>query len=287
MAIVCENRISNRVAFCRKGSTPIGKGTSCARSVVKLIPWAAVILPLLAQGQSYRENTSNEHLWVTCVRNEQFSKRLGVHVEGQLRRSDLGDDWQQLLLRTGLDFHAAGARFTVGYAFVETYPYGDFPVANAFPEHRIWEQALLKQSFGILAMSHRYRLEQRFLGNAATGEFSNGRYENRFRYMLRVNVPLGGKKLEPKKSYLGFADEIMINFGDEVKYNLFDQNRLMGLLGYSFSNSTRLEIGYMLQTVKQRSLFAEVEPVRNIIENNHTVMVSVVMDIKYIERDRL
>jgi hypothetical protein len=235
-------------------------------------------IPPPTRAQTFRESTSNNHLWLMYFGNHKFSNKLGLHVEAQVRRHDVVSDWQQLLLRTGLDVYTANARYTIGYAFVETYSYGDFPVANAFPEHRIWQQALLTQTLGRVKLSHRYRLEQRFLGNAATGEFTNGRYENRFRYMVRANIPIQGKTLEPKEFYFGFYDEVMLNFGKDVRYNLFDQNRLYGALGYHVGKIGRLEIGYMLQTIQQRSLYTALDPPRNIIENNHTIQIGLFSD---------
>jgi hypothetical protein len=246
--------------------------------ILKLLIPVLLFLPLAALAQTYRENTANNHLWLMYFGNHKFSNKLGLHVEAQVRRHDFVNDWQQLLLRTGLDIHTNNVRYTIGYAFIETYAYGDFPVANAFPEHRIWQQALLTQTLGRTRLSHRYRLEQRFLGNAATGEFSDGRYESRFRYMLRANIPVQGKTLEPKEFYFGFYDEAMINFGKDVRYNLFDQNRLYGALGYHLGKVGRLEIGYMLQTIQQRNLYTAVDPPRLIIENNHTIQIGLFSD---------
>lgn len=51
--------------------------------------------------------------------------------------------------------------------------------------HVVRTLALLSHISGSLKLSHRYQLDQRMIGNASTGAFCNGRYENRFRY--RVN----------------------------------------------------------------------------------------------------
>lgn len=230
---------------------------------------------------SFRENTTNTNAWFMYFGNHKFSKSLGLHAEVQLRRNDVIQNSQQLLLRTGLDYHTAQVRYTFGYAFVETYPYGDYPVANAFPEHRMWQQALISNGIGRVKLSHRYRLEQRWLGNSITGEFENGRYENRMRYMVRANIPLKGKTIEPKTFYLGFYDEIFVNFGKEVAYNIFDQNRLYGALGYHLGKIGRIEVGYLYQLVQQRRLLLTTTPPRTIMENNHTIQVALINDISF------
>ncbi|HEY0771929.1 MAG TPA: DUF2490 domain-containing protein, partial [Sphingobacteriaceae bacterium] len=66
---------------------------------------------------------------------------------------------------------------------------------------------------------------------------------------------------------------IFINFGSEVAYNLFDQNRLYGAIGFTFSPNLKLEVGYLNQRVQLRSLDMSTGAARNRIENNHTLQV--------------
>jgi hypothetical protein len=167
-----------------------------------------------------------------------------------------------------LDIYLNNAdRITVGYGFIETYPYGDFAVPNAFPEHRIWQQYLTTQTLGKAKLAHRYRLEQRMIGSAATGKFENGRYENRFRYMAKFTRPISGGE---HPFFIALYDEILVNFGKDVAYNIFDQNRLYGAVGYTISKNLKLEIGYLNQLVQLRSLDVIG---RNKLENNHTLQI--------------
>lgn len=217
-----------------------------------------------------RDNTNNSNGWLMYFGNHKFSNTLGLHAEVQFRRAEILAEDQQLLLRAGLDYYIKdNSRFTVGYGFILTYPYGEFPVPNRFPEHRIWQQFLTNHAVGKFKLSHRYRLEQRLIGNAATGEFANGRYENRMRYMFKGVYNLTQSE---RPVFLAFYDEIFLNFGKEVAYNLFDQNRLYGALGLTINNSLKLEVGYLYQAVQLRQIDA-LSRVR--IENNHTLQVGV------------
>ncbi|HYG03062.1 MAG TPA: DUF2490 domain-containing protein [Chryseosolibacter sp.] len=223
-----------------------------------------------------REHTSNTNGWYMYFGNHKLSEKIGLHAEVQLRRNKIISEKQQLLLRTGLDFYLpSGGRFTVGYGFIETHPYGEFAAPKAFPEHRIWQQYLTTQAIGKLKLTHRYRLEQRMIGNAATGKFDDGRYENRFRYMARIVIDLNKA---PRPLYLALYDEILVNFGKEVGYNLFDQNRLYGALGLTLSKAIKLELGYVYQVVQLRSLSAQS---RLRIEDNHTIQVGVYSTIPF------
>lgn len=236
--------------------------------------------------QNYRETTTNTNLWLMYFGNHKFSEKLGLHAEAQVRRHDVVKEWQQLLLRVGLDIYTSQARFTIGYGFIETFPYGGFPVANAFPEHRFWQQVLIPQTWGRAMLSHRYRLEQRLIGNAATGEFQDGRYENRMRYMFRANIALQGNTIDPGEFYFAIYDEIMINFGKEVRYNIFDQNRLYGAIGYHLGKLGTLEVGYLLQSVKQRNLYTAANPSRNIMESNHTIQIGIFSNFSFLQPAR-
>jgi hypothetical protein len=230
----------------------------------------------LLQGQT-RTHTNNTNAWLMYFGNHKFSNQIGLHAEVQWRRSDVFSENQQLLLRTGLDFYVKpDLRFTIGYAFVETYPYGEFAVQHAFPEHRIWQQLLVQQGLGKVKLAHRYRLEQRMIGNASTGQFENGRYENRARYMAKASINLTNGK---HPIFATLYDEVFINFGKDVGYNIFDQNRLYGAIGYSISPTLKMELGYLNQVVQLRSLDAA--SLKNRIENNHTLQIALFSNVSF------
>lgn len=248
---------------------------------------AIVLISIFIHGVSHaqatRAETNNSNAWFMYFGNHKLSQRIGIHAEAQLRRYELGAEKQQLLLRTGIDYYTKGNnRLTFGYAFIETYPYGAFAVANAFPEHRIWQQLLTTQSIGKVKLSHRYRLEQRMLGNASTGKFGDGRYENRMRYMARLSFNLTKGE---RPVYMALYDEIFVNFGKEVAYNIFDQNRAYGAIGFTLSPSFRLEAGYLYQLVQLRSLDMTANP-RNKIENNHTLQIGLFSTMNFFKADQ-
>jgi hypothetical protein len=91
-------------------------------------------------------------------------------------------------------------------------------------------------------------------------EVGNWRYENRLRYMLRTTVPL----VPSKNTYLYGSNEIFLNFGENVDANEFDQNRAIIGIGHRLNASTRIELGYMHQTIHRRG--------GQVWENNHTLV---------------
>jgi hypothetical protein len=74
-------------------------------------------------------------------------------------------------------------------------------------------------------------------------------------------------------------DEVFINFGKDVGYNIFDQNRLYGAIGYSISPTLKMELGYLNQVVQLRSLDAA--SLKNRIENNHTLQIALFSNVSF------
>jgi long-subunit fatty acid transport protein len=231
-------------------------------------------------GQQTRIHTRNTNGWFMYFGNHKISDRFGIHAEAQLRRFELIKDHQQLLIRTGLDYYLKdNSRITAGYAYIETFPYGEFAVQHAFPEHRTWQQFQTSQTLGKIRFVHRYRLEQRFIGNSINGTMQNARYENRIRYMARITIPLAPDWKTP----VSFAayDEVFVNFGKQVAYNIFDQNRLYAAFAFSLTDHLRLEAGYLYQMIQLRSLNNQGLLPRNRIENNHTLQVALYSSLPF------
>jgi hypothetical protein len=227
-----------------------------------------------------RENANHMHAWYMYIGDHAFSKRWGVHLEAQFRRVGLLTQPQQLLLRTGINYQLnAHAIFTAGYCFVETYPYGDFPVKSTFPEHRIWQQLQVKQQLGAFEWISRFRLEQRFSNLAVEhpvtqiAEPGDAVYTNRFRLMHRFSIPFRGKIIQDGSWYLSAYDEFFINFGPQVSSNLFDQNRAYLALGYKLKGVGKLEMGYLEQTI--------IKPNGLQVENNHTFQLGLLSTIDF------
>jgi hypothetical protein len=153
-----------------------------------------------------------------------------------------------------------------------TYPYGEFPASERFPEHRIYEQFFFKGNVSSLSFQHRYRLEQRWARLAGREDFL---YTNRFRYHLRASHPFKGTTIDAKEFYAAAANEIFINFGKNVGNNIFDQNRASLVLGYRYTKELAFELGYLNQIVAQRNGFR--------FEHNHTLLAGISFNFDFPE----
>jgi hypothetical protein len=65
------------------------------------------------------------------------------------------------------------------------------------------------------------------------------------RYNFLMNVPLSKVPYAPNTLAFVFNDEIHINFGKEIVYNYYDQNRLFLGLSYQLNKHNNLQFGYM------------------------------------------
>jgi hypothetical protein len=227
--------------------------------------------------QNNRLNTSNSIGWYSYFGTYKLSSKFGIHTDYQWRRNNIITDWQQSLLRIGVNYQAKpNVLFRVGYAWVETFPYGEIPINSLgrdYTEHRIFEMAQLSHKEGMIDLTHRFMLEQRFVGkysSAAVKKEDVFTSQNRARYMIRLQAPLKGKEMKDKTPYIAMYDEIFIGFGKNVNANIFDQNRICLLLGYRFSKKFRVEAGYLNQTLE----FGRQINAQNVFQSNSGVIIN-------------
>ncbi|WP_201739450.1 DUF2490 domain-containing protein [Dokdonia sinensis] len=169
--------------------------------------------------------------WAMIFTNNRISDKLSIHAEAQYRNYEFGNNFNQLLLRTALNYDISeNAMISFGYGNITTDPTfidEDIDGIGNFNEHRIYQQLVLRNSVGKLKFSHRYRLEQRFIEDLDT--------QHRARYFLRVTYPLN------EKWFLTAYDEVFINLQEP----LFGQNRLYGAVGYNVNANINFQVGYL------------------------------------------
>lgn len=192
---------------------------------------------------------------------------------------------QQHLLRAGLR-RTLSERLTLagGYAFVRTSRYGDYPsiVGRPRPEHRLYQDLTLSDALGRLRLTHRWRLEQRWLGQRADGgqgAVADWQYLNRARYQLAARWPLGPSAPDAPGWYLTGSEEIFIGFGRNVGQNVFNQNRIAAGLGHQFGPALGLELNYLNQ-ISQHDV-PDPTSGRAVFELNHGVRLNVLLSLDF------
>ena len=211
----------------------------------------AFFISVTVRAQNDRLNDYNSTNWLQTFATVPVNKKWSIHTEYQWRRTDGLKNWQQSLLRTGVNYKLnEQVILHAGYAEAETFPYGNYPIAanGTFPEHRMYEQLVLRQPLKKFLITHRFRIEQRWLGRVKAGtsrEIEDWVFLHRFRYQFRTQLAVS------KNWYAAAADEIFIGAGKNVGVNVFDQNRIFLLAGYKLNRHVSLEAGYFNQTLQQ------------------------------------
>jgi len=182
-------------------------------------------------------NISNTHKIKTLLIVFLMPFCFYIHNEVQYRNYNAIGDLEQLLLRTGIGYNLTENNNNVllGYGYILSKNYIiDTDEKSTVEEHRIFQQFTTKQNIGKVGISHRYRLEERFVEDD---------FKMRFRYFLGIKIPLQNKENGINSFYLSAYNEIFLN----TKATVFDRNRVYGGLGYQFSKDLRFELGYMNQ----------------------------------------
>jgi hypothetical protein len=229
-----------------------------------------------------KDISAQTHAWTMYVGTHKLTQKFNLMTEYQWRRADGFNDWQQSLMRFGLEYNLnPNASVMAGYAWVKTFPYGDQPVLHEFDENRIFEQVNLKSKIGNIEIQHRYRLEQRFLEQFKKDASNNivqvdPIFRQRLRYRAMVMIPLSRKELSDRTLFMNLNDEIFLGFGTGIGKNIMDQNRFIAALGWRFNSKFNVQLGYLNQFV------AKSDGVK--MESNHTLWISTTYNLDFTKK---
>jgi hypothetical protein len=137
-------------------------------------------------------------------------------------------------------------KVTAGYAYVHHFP-SDNHKNIAQPEHRPWQQIQWHTKYSKIRTMQWLRLEERYRRKIQDdAHLADGyNFNFRIRYNLFLQYPLSHKAFEPHTLSFVLNDEVHVNFGDQIVYNYFDQNRLFLGFNYHINKHDQLQIGYM------------------------------------------
>lgn len=189
-------------------------------------------------------------VWTGFFNQTRLSRHWGLWVDLQLRtKENYFDNLSQSIVRAGVTHYLSdNTKLTLGYAWINHFP-GDNHAFVTQPEHRIWQQVQWHTKSPRLRLMQWLRLEEKFrrkvLSPAELGEGYDDSWKLRYNFL--ISVPLGKKPFAPGTFSLIANDEIHINFGNQVIYNYFDQNRFFIGFGYHINTADQVQFGYMSQ----------------------------------------
>lgn len=200
----------------------------------KLIFILVLLIGLPQLGYSQESSLGN---WLIYFGNKKINPKWDWHNEVQYRNYNAISDFEQLVLRTGIGYNLSGNNNNIhlgyGYIFSQNYIDGTNDKEDIH-ENRIYQQFITRQNFSRVSIQHRFRFEQRFIGDD---------FRLRFRYFLSLNIALSNKEMIDNTFYLSAYNEIFLNTQGDV----FDRDRIYAGLGFRLNQTARFELGYMNQ----------------------------------------
>jgi hypothetical protein len=188
----------------------------------------AVTLTLLSTclfGQNKNVTTGNQQ-WVHYFNQTRVSDEWSILADGGFRWKDEFLKRSQYIVRVaGAYFLAPNIRLAAGFAHLGTFTDVDITAVEFRPHQEI----TIRQNSVKPPIRHRIRVEQRFIETTSNNDLHFNRFNWRFRYFIGISIPII-KQLPSNSSmslHLNAGDEIFINAGKDIVYNVFDQNRVL------------------------------------------------------------
>jgi len=210
---------------------------------------AAITCMASAYAQAPSKTTTHlEQVWMGYFNQTRLSNKWGFWAEAQLRtKEDFVDNLSVSILRVGATYYFTDmSKLTAGYAYVNHFP-GNNHQNISRPEHRIWQQFQWHNNYKKIRTMQWFRLEERYLRKVKNSdELASGyNFNFRMRYNFLLQVPLSSKGVQPNTFSFILNDEVHVNFGKEIVYNYFDQNRFFLGFSYQTTPSNNIQAGFM------------------------------------------
>lgn len=213
-----------------------------------LLGLIGILLSTQGRAQTTKTTTNYQQTWLGYFNQTRFSNHWGLWTDVHFRTKD---NWVeepgQFIFRIGGTYYLSDkTKLTAGYAFVNHFP-ADNHKNISQPEHRPWQQIQWHNNSPRLKLMQWVRLEERFRRKIASNDaLADGYNFNwRARYNIMMQVALSKKPFRPGSLNLAINNETMVNFGKQIVYNYFDQNRFfVGLHWYTTAHNW-LQFGYM------------------------------------------
>jgi len=226
--------------------------------------------PFLSNAQT-KQVQYGQQSWLDYLNQNRYSKNWGSWLDLQLK---LTDNYYKSVYATestlGATYYTKNNLKIVGaLTYVDQIHSGTNNYHLA--EYRPWQMVQLNTDLPRLKTLQWLRLEERFKQTTLNDAPSNNYdFTYRFRYYFLSNIPL--TKHHYKKGSLSFvaSEEIYLNFGKNIVYNTFDQNRLSAGFYYYINNDNIFQFGYTneYQMLNQKNKINNLDVIRLSIFNN-------------------
>jgi hypothetical protein len=183
-------------------------------------------------------------VWLALNNVVRLSNNWGALADFHVRRNDFIKEPGFYLIRfAGQYWLKENATLALGYAHMWNAPAVD-EWKTFSNENRIYQQFQFSHKLDKTYFLFRLRNEQRKIEIMRADTFSGDYLQtDRVRMLVSLNIPISKN---PRAPELLIADEVLINFGPDVVYNTFDQNRFTVGLRKKLNNIWSYDLAYML-----------------------------------------
>jgi len=161
--------------------------------------------------------------WIQYYNQLKLSEQWTLLTDGEVRWKNGFSQKSLYIARTGIGYQLHPfMRFSIGFA------HAGFYTADTLSriEYRPYQDFLITNNYGNIRIAHRLRSEERYFKNISD-ETDNFNFRFRYRFLLSIPLLRFHSANPDSKLILRLGDEIFINAGKEVVYNIFDQNRIL------------------------------------------------------------
>lgn len=213
-----------------------------------------------AQTPAVKNIIDQEQGWVGLMTNGRFAEKWGWWNDFHYVPGAFG------VVRTGLSYRILPEMtLTGGYAQLWLSAPAEAGLPRA--ERRPWGQLVVNHKVSPrLFMANRIRYDMRFRESLLAGRPSGEGFDfnHRLRFLVSMRWPMQQWSWAQGRPFFNLSNEVLVNFGEQVLNNHFDQNRLWLTLGWQRANLT-LQTGYMMR-------YVQLAPA-NSYQRNHTLLL--------------
>ncbi|MDP9961190.1 DUF2490 domain-containing protein [Chryseobacterium lathyri] len=183
------------------------------------------------------QSRDNYNMWFQYLMSAKLTDKSTLTALSQYRSFDLAYDTRLFLISAYVDYEIANeVKPAAGFMFLVLDSYKSDNSKKERYEKRPFQQVTLGGNIGRTSVSHRFRVEERFISNP-------DEFIVRLRYLISLKIPFN-RTGEKEKLYGILKNELRMNV---VKEDPFDSNRLTAGLGMKIGKNSAIEVAFINQ----------------------------------------
>ena len=192
---------------------------------------------LVASQFTYAQSRDTYNMWFQYLMSAKLTDKSTLTALSQYRSFDLAYDTRLFLVSAYVDYEVANeVRPALGMMFLILDSYKSDNSKKERYEKRPFQQVSLGGNIGRTTISHRFRVEERFISNP-------DEFIIRLRYLISLRIPFN-RAGEKEKFYGILKNEIRMNASKE---ETFDSNRITAGIGIKTGKNSAIEVAFINQ----------------------------------------